>query len=369
MAYIKQNFEDGQTLKAEHLNAMEQGIADVSKHIVVSGGDTLTWDGNTDGLETLGGMHYKVSDVVVTKNDLVNGFTFAMDGIDEPLTIASWDEIASSGGEATEDGFVWIEYVILVPYDGYVDSIGSTYPKAGVYFIKTDSTYITSLTIPGYTGFITEKLDPKVLPDALQFGDELVEIMPETEVTGEDDGYGGYLATVAEANILAGGENLVIKFDGVEYECAYFFFDEYGYYYGNAGLLGVGEDNGIPFILGVSAASVMIMPDGNTHMVGISSVVTKKLNNKYVDTRKEFYIGSGEYIYTDISLTNKATKTDVITAAEDKDIWLVLAMENTPAVVTKVLSVPVTEQSDFRVYAIDPTTGTIKAYRTAEYTG
>ena len=49
MAYVKQNFTDGQVLTAEHLNRMERGIAekDVSYYLVAGSTDALTLS-NTD---------------------------------------------------------------------------------------------------------------------------------------------------------------------------------------------------------------------------------------------------------------------------------------------------------------------------------
>ena len=48
MAYIKQNFKDGDVLKAEHLNHMEEGIANAGepgKDAVIDA--TLTQEGET----------------------------------------------------------------------------------------------------------------------------------------------------------------------------------------------------------------------------------------------------------------------------------------------------------------------------------
>lgn len=171
MAYTKQNFEDGQILKAEHLNNMEQGIEDVSKIVLREKSDTLTWDGNTEGklsvtvLDDLEDiempakvMMIKISDIVPTEEDLANGATTTTNNGTTDSELIN----AGDGGFVTHGG------VYIVPRNNYVID-GVTFPEAGIWFnhndIEGEKIFNTSLTIPGYTGFVTEKLDPAYLPD------------------------------------------------------------------------------------------------------------------------------------------------------------------------------------------------------------
>lgn len=48
MAYVKQNFYDGQTLKAEHLNKIEQGIVDAEAKAPKRGTDYWTESDKTE---------------------------------------------------------------------------------------------------------------------------------------------------------------------------------------------------------------------------------------------------------------------------------------------------------------------------------
>jgi hypothetical protein len=139
-----------------------------NKPFVKVGGDTLTWDGNTEGLANVDGMHFKVSDAVLTKADIANGCSFIMGG----TTVSLTGEEAQSGW--LDDGLGTLsEGIVIVPYDNYTDEYG-TIEEKGVYLLNIDGDYVSSLTIPNYTGFAKEQIDPKVLPEALQFGETTV---------------------------------------------------------------------------------------------------------------------------------------------------------------------------------------------------
>lgn len=140
----------------------------------VVGGDTLTWDGNTEGLTSItlpyGPTLYKVSDAVPSKDDFANGCTIFMYAPEssEPGYVASVtpDNVQSifyDGCAVFEDGAV-----MIVPYDNY-DADGLVLPEKGVYFISMPDMYCGKFTIPGYTGFPTKAIktiDKQYLPGA-----------------------------------------------------------------------------------------------------------------------------------------------------------------------------------------------------------
>ena len=158
MAYTKQNFADGQVLNAEHLNHMEDGIEGVSKIVLREEGDTLTWDGNTEGLAFFADSYYRVSDVVPTLADISAGGSVACGS-----TIIDFD--SSLVGEM--DGVQFIGDadfpVIYIVGDDIAETLGVPSGTYFLYFPEWD-TVVTSLTINGYTGFVTEKIDTKYLP-------------------------------------------------------------------------------------------------------------------------------------------------------------------------------------------------------------
>lgn len=136
-------------------------------------GDTLTWDGNKDGLVNVMGMIYKISDNVLTADDVQNGAT---------VTTSDGTQTSCSGSEIREwietYGVVAFSGVYSVPSDNF-EASGIVFPEAGIYVMADDAApaYVKSITIPGYTGFVSEQtvitpIDTKYLPEHLQFGTE-----------------------------------------------------------------------------------------------------------------------------------------------------------------------------------------------------
>ena len=148
------------------------------KEVKEVGGDTLSWDGNTEGRVSAGNIGYKVSDAVPSKEDFANGFIIHLsDGSVESITDPALVEEYLSTFE--DDGFFATDGIFVVPYNNYVyEEIN--FPEAGIYFTKPSYGYITSFTIPGYTGFKTKTetvktLDYEYLPEALHFGTSFTE--------------------------------------------------------------------------------------------------------------------------------------------------------------------------------------------------
>ena len=121
-----------------------------------SGSDTLTWDGNTEGLVSCtNAPFYKVSDAIPTRANCANGITVSLGGGEIPV------DGESAQGAFMEDGAASFDCVVIIPCDNY-DAGGMVFPKAGVYFSNDgDGYYVQSLTIPGYTGFGTDTPTPE----------------------------------------------------------------------------------------------------------------------------------------------------------------------------------------------------------------
>ena len=182
MAYTKQNFEDGQTLKAEHLNKMEEGIAAPDWDQMVNrpfgywptGSDTLCWNGKTEGLDCFNGMMYKVSDSVPILDDFKNGFTITIGGgsVDLPAECAALVDgaIVIAMEEPTNPDSMPL--VCIVDESNAAEKgVG-----AGVYFLYLDMTELGGtlliterLTIPGYTKFaFTKLINEEYIPDSVK---------------------------------------------------------------------------------------------------------------------------------------------------------------------------------------------------------
>ena len=135
-------------------------------------GDTLTWDGNTEGLVSIniGTDAYKVSNATPTMTDFANGAVIKYSHSQEDVY-------------CTEDGGTLREHtpgLVMVDGGGVVVigeslagmDMGNGIPlEAGTYFnySKDSGQYTASITIPNYTGFETttiKTIDPKYLPEA-----------------------------------------------------------------------------------------------------------------------------------------------------------------------------------------------------------
>ena len=145
-------------------------------------GDTLTWDGNTEGLVgidfTGSGVptHFHVTDTTPTLEELQQGGT-----------IGTPDSLESFGSEAINEAMENIYMIIsndvplvIIALEETIIPDAPLTIKKGVYFLFSDGMGVSSFTINNYTGFETTEIktiDPKYLP--VDYIKQLI-----TEVTG-----------------------------------------------------------------------------------------------------------------------------------------------------------------------------------------
>lgn len=129
-----------------------------------TGGDTLYWDGNTEGLVCVEDMFYKVSDNVPTMDDLANGAIIsATDGIREEIPM---DDIIDYRSEGIP--VIFVGYLMLIALEDNITNFDFPLPEKGIYFGAGNGIYVELFTIPGYTGFpVTNKIEEKYLPGAV----------------------------------------------------------------------------------------------------------------------------------------------------------------------------------------------------------
>ena len=326
-------------------NQNDETAADFIKNkpvVITGGGDTLTWDINTDGLANMEETFYHVSNAVPAMNDFTNGFSLVVNDIQVSFT---HDNVVNNDGQIalmiSESGSeVKIPGVAIL---GEEKAQEYGLPK-GIYFIRLDITgtgnyfTVSQLTIPGYTGFATKKLNDELMPSYNDlkdkpFGDELVELMPETEVVVEDDGSGVY-ETAIEATSFSGEESvLTVTFDGTKYTC-YDISGKVGYPYpvfGNSLLFtgeDTGEDTGEPFCMVIAADMglvLIVLNDTNIHTISISGIKTQKLPNEFYDGVAVFYFSRlSKYLFKDPFCSLQATKADVMQVVKKMPIILSL---------------------------------------------
>ena len=145
--------------------------------------DTLTWDGNYEGKVIVGDMLCKVSDIVLTMNELSAGCD---------MTLSTGESATISGDSivAIADGCLFIEELFTVFVSDAavnVDLDGLIFPEPGIYFAIPEvlgGLYISSMTVSGVNSFISKiykQLDVGYIPDSIQ-----------RKLTGSDSQFVGF---------------------------------------------------------------------------------------------------------------------------------------------------------------------------------
>lgn len=124
------------------------------------GGDTLTWDGNTSGLESFqidDFSYYKITDIVPSVEELSKGGACTSYMMGDSL------ESEFTSAQENEDGSLSI-----LNMDGAED-VNIAIKSDGIYFLYISmdemTGYTSTLTINGYTGFTKETIKQEVLPE------------------------------------------------------------------------------------------------------------------------------------------------------------------------------------------------------------
>lgn len=172
------------------------------KPTIFEGGDTLTWDGDTTGKVNANGFAYKVSDVVPALSDFANGGTFAYSGADSGSVSFTSADILDFGNALVHSVGM---FLVVLEDNSIVNDF--VYPEKGIYFISDGGVYGSALTIPGYTGFDKEVIDPDYLPESVKGGSGGVVYVNFTTTDGNN-----YTSdkTFAEVDALISAGQMVI---------------------------------------------------------------------------------------------------------------------------------------------------------------
>ena len=253
-------------------------------------GDTLTWDGNTDGKAIVGDMVCHISDAVPTIEDCANG------------VMATFADGSTAMGTATPmgEGLLMLadsEGILCVATDN-LEFNGMVFPKKGIYVIY-DGLYVSSLTINGYNGFERKEITPvptEYLPEHLQFGIDRSNL--ETLIDNKTITVSGGMAQVdvvapeASENI---GNVYKVVFDGIEYECEVY-EAEGSKLIGNLAAVGVPDaiDSGEPFA--IAMGMVFCLTDGE-HTLTLAKYGRKLLPLANCESiKRTFYFKSGSNV-------------------------------------------------------------------------
>ena len=167
-------FYDEETVWGDYTYSKTEVDAKIAA-IGTGDGDTLTWDGNTEGLVSVDAgtfQFYKISSAIPTMDNFVNGASIVVtDGeIRETGTFNSDEVIALADGIISTES---LAFVVIADEAVGVDVDGLVFSEAGVYFFYAPGIplYPASLTIPGYTGF---KVDSIPVPTTAEVGQTIV---------------------------------------------------------------------------------------------------------------------------------------------------------------------------------------------------
>lgn len=195
---------------------------------MVGGSDTLTWDGNTEGLtEVLCEFapdefkFYKVSDAVFTDDEIRTMALTFFSGENWAYPI-DFDESDFTEDSVSSDGYPFVVFIRKAGATAFAAMGGQVFPEAGVYFfMPTGEEFTSSLTVPGYAGFnAQEKIAPSHLyqPDWEQMSESKPDFI-------KNKPFGEEMETVNEAvNIQWDGSTagLVEVISKVEDNCRWY---------------------------------------------------------------------------------------------------------------------------------------------------
>lgn len=146
--------EPGHVLNRTHYEVQE----------VVNEPLNITWDGNTEGLVSVAGELYKVSDAVLT-DEQIKSATFVFNGSEVSIE-GFWEELVASG--SVTDEIVIIEAVVVLVRKAGATVGSIVFPETGIYFAIHPAGYVSSLTTTEpveYIKTVVHKLDSKYIPD------------------------------------------------------------------------------------------------------------------------------------------------------------------------------------------------------------
>ena len=231
-------------------------------------GDTLTWDGNTEGLETadvvLFGMSAKlarVSKAFAPISDIAEISSLIMQADTESMDVLSMCAL-TVGEHGYTVGMAGMEGEYVVGSDGAHACSNGEVLSEGVWVISVDvegaKQFVSELTIPGYTGFVTaetvvQTIDPKFLPEGVPYVEKKYGvILPET--TAEINADNNNMAMLPDRLNISVGQAYDVSWNGTKYTCVAQLFAsgdgaEPQVVLGNIGFMAGGDSTGEPFII------------------------------------------------------------------------------------------------------------------------
>ena len=273
MAYTKQNFADGQVLKAEHLNHIEEGLSKAAVAYEEGGVVEVLAETTVTALEAEGEF------LVEKQIELTVGehYVVRLNGVDYPSTVVDLGDgtsalINDGANLETEENLLF-----------FIMSVDGT-----VMVQMLDGS--TSVTISIYqNGTVIHPIDGKYLPNGTPWIEENGVLLGETNASSFTHPSFGTMWGIYKAVDLKVGETYTVIYNGVDYECVCqaapsgLISDPNAVAMGNFSVVG-GANTGEPFAMLVSYAyeevDIIDLVGSASVKVGINGVVGHKMDSR-----------------------------------------------------------------------------------------
>ena len=127
----------------------------------------ITWDGNVEGLVQVARVFFKVSDIIISNDDLRNAdYIFGGSSMNFSST---WDSMISAGRYEISDDYAYVDSIVVVRSAWTLVPGIATFPEAGIYFQYNtiNGSYVSSLSTKeaiNLTEIKVDKIDKKYIP-------------------------------------------------------------------------------------------------------------------------------------------------------------------------------------------------------------
>lgn len=291
--------------------------------------DTLTWNGDTTGLELNNGNMYKVTDIAPTLEELQKGVTVTITQTANGQEMS--EDMTSQVSTPVTSPVIMISSVVKVVLEDYIGNNDIVITK-GTYLANIVGVgHVSKVKITDYNGFSNEvvtPIDSKYLPKGLQFGSEITDglIMSERELAPMGEGQfiamndSGEMPFVFPELIVGG--NYTIVWNGTTYNAVGVLLEAEGISgigLGNLGMMGLGNMTDDPFIciianspeLGGTVMMVVAIDGSTTVTMSLSGEVEEitPLESKYLPRFEVLLTDNGDGTWS----TSK-TVTEIVDA-------------------------------------------------------
>lgn len=128
-------------------NSSGGGLTKLPEGYPYKEGVTIEWDGNTEGLDSVGDgpfVFYRVSDEIISNEALKKCTVTVSNGAN--IAFSDYWEMYEQGGLITEDVSILVEMAGIIVRTSNFDFNGMIFEKAGVYFMRSDTVYTKRLS-------------------------------------------------------------------------------------------------------------------------------------------------------------------------------------------------------------------------------